>query len=152
MATVGDPETPEDVFYLCFLRLLLIQPRRSAAITIRTNNGYKLTLLLRWWWWWLQATRPAPSSPSFLWRQIQYPFHWLSSFSVISDLFLNWSYKLFHILISARWIRPRFLSSLLLFPIYFKCLDYKANQAIWFCHSVSTQRNWLSAQLPPRAL
>lgn len=118
MATVGDPETPDqDVFCLCFLRLLLIQPPHSTATTITTKRGSKLTLLSRCSrCWWFQSTRPALSSPSFSddRSSIRFSFSLLSlSLSVISDLFLNRSYKLFHILISYRCNGPRFLSSLM---------------------------------------
>ncbi len=121
MATVGDPETPDqDVFYLCFLRLLLIQQPHSTATTIRTNNGSKLTLLFPWWWWWLQATRPALSRPSFSDDRSSILFT-LSLLSPLSRIcfFFNLSYKLFHILINFRRIRPRSLSSLFLFPLFF---------------------------------
>lgn len=112
VATVGD----RDVF--CLLRRLLIHAaRRSAARRVAANIVTKQRFQT-----YLHDTAADVAdgcSPAFLSvlnrRQTQYPFPPplpLSSPSVFSDLLLDRSYKLFHILITRR-IRSRRLFPLL---------------------------------------
>ena len=113
-ATVGDSDTPDHVLHLCLLRLLLIQPLQPPLRQIKglhlpyySGDVYGLRVLrfpLR--------------------RQIQYPF----SFTVISDLFLNLSYKLFHIAHQFQMNSPAGFPLFCLFPLgIILRLDYKAN-------------------------
>lgn len=116
MATVGDPGTEIRMFFcLCLLRVLLILTAQSRDHHDGTRRAPNLP-----YYDGEGAADRRPHvlcSPSFsddrssIRSQLSLS---LPSLSVISDLFVNWSYKLFHILIS----RPRFVSLLLLLSLF----------------------------------
>lgn len=116
MATVGDPGTDLRMFFcLCLLRLLLILTAQSRDHHDGTRRAPNLPYYNGEG---ADDRRPhVLCSPSFsddrssIRSQLSLS---LPSLSVISDLFVNRSYKLFHILIS----RPRFVSLLLLLSLF----------------------------------